>query len=53
MSLCVFVLSLTEPNLDSRRHMHVVDLDFVYDSQQTLKCLVKEHEIQDLTPPPP
>jgi len=30
--------------------MHVVDLDFVFDSQQTLKCIEEEAKIQDLTP---
>jgi hypothetical protein len=30
--------------------MHVVDLDFVFDSQQTLKCIEMEAKIQDLTP---
>ena len=30
--------------------MHVVDLDFVFDSQQTLACIVEEAKIQNLTP---
>ena len=30
-------------------HMHAVDLDFVFDSQQPLECLARESKIQDLT----
>lgn len=29
--------------------MHVVDLDFNLGSQQTIECIAKEVEIQDLT----
>ena len=50
VSLDVYVMPLVEPNLDSRKYMCVVDLDFVCDSQQTLECLVEEVEIQDLNP---
>ena len=32
--------------------MHVVDLDFVYDSQQILERLLEEPKIQDLYTPP-
>jgi hypothetical protein len=46
----VYVLPLANPNLESKNHMHVVDLDFVFDSQQTLKCIEEEAKIQDLTP---
>ena len=31
--------------------MHVIDLDFVSNSQQTLECIAKEVEIQPLPPP--
>ena len=48
--LDVYVLSLAKPNLESKMHMHVVDLDFVHDSQQTLERLAKEVETQGLTP---
>ena len=34
---------LYDPNLKSKKHMHVVDLDFVYDSQRTLECIAKEN----------
>ena len=30
--------------------MHVVDLDFVFDSHITLECIGEEVEIQDLAP---
>ena len=43
--------ALVVPNLESRKCISVVDLDFDYDSQQTLKCTAKEVEIQDLPPP--
>ena len=46
----VYVLALAKPNLESKKHIHVVDLDVVYDSQQSLECLAKEAEIQELTP---
>ena len=36
---------LVDPNLEFIKHMCVVDQDFVYDSQPTLDCLVKEVEI--------
>ena len=49
VSLDVYLLPLVEANLDSKKRMHVVDLDFVYDSQQTLECLAEEAKIQDLT----
>jgi hypothetical protein len=39
LSLDVYVLPLVELTLESRKCMCVVDLDFVYDSQQTLQCL--------------
>ena len=42
-------MPLVDPNLESRKHMRVVDLDFVYDFQQTIECIAKEVEIQDLT----
>ena len=34
---------LDDPNLKAKKHMHVVDLDFVYDSQQTLECIAQEN----------
>ena len=46
----VYVLPIVAPNLESIKCMHVVDLDFVYNSQQTLECLAKEVEFQDLIP---
>lgn len=49
-SLDVQVMPLANPNLVSKKRMCVVDLDFVSDSQQALKCLAKEAKIQDLTP---
>ena len=51
ISLYVYVQPLAEHNLDSRKRMCVVDLDFVFDSQQTLECLAKEAKFQDLSPP--
>ena len=32
-------MPLVDPNLESRKHMRVVDLDFVYDFQQTIECI--------------
>ena len=32
VSLDVYVLSLAKPDLESKKRMHVVELDFVYDS---------------------
>jgi hypothetical protein len=49
ISLDVYVLPLVEPNFASRKCMHVVDLDYVSDSQRTLEYLVEEVEIQVLT----
>ena len=43
-------LLVVDPNLESKKCMHVIDLDFIYDSQQTLECIEKEVEIQELTP---
>ena len=40
---------LLGPKLESGLRMHVVDLDFVYDSQPTLECIVKETKSQHLT----
>ena len=37
----VEVLPLAHPNLESKKPMCVVDLYFVYDSQQTLYCIVE------------
>ena len=34
---------LVYPNLESKKHMHVVHLDFVYNSQQALECIAKEN----------
>ena len=45
----VDVLPPAEPNLESKKCMHVVDLYFVSDSQQTLEWLAKEAKIQGLT----
>jgi hypothetical protein len=46
----VYVMPLVEPNLESKKRMRVVDLNFIFDSQETLICLVEEVKIQDLTP---
>ena len=46
----VYVMPLVEPYLESRKCICVVDLDFVYDSQQTLEWCAEDVEIQDLTP---
>ena len=48
--LDVYVMPLVDPNLESKKCMCVVDLDFVYGSQQTLKCIAEEAKIQDVTP---
>ena len=46
----IYVMPLVEPDLESKKHMRVIDLDFIFNSQQTLKCLAEEVKIQDLTP---
>ena len=43
-------LPLAGPKLESKKRMHVVNLDFAYDSQPTPECIIKNIEIQDLTP---
>ena len=48
--LDVHVLPLVNPNLETRMHMCVVGLDFVYISQPTLECIIEEAKIQDHTP---
>ena len=35
-------MSLVDPNLESREHMFVVDVDFIINSQQTLECIAKK-----------
>ena len=45
----VYIMPLVDPNLESRKNMCVVDLDFVSNSQQTLECIAKEAKIQYLT----
>ena len=45
----VYILPLVDPNLESRKRMRAVGLDFVSNSQQTLEWIAKEVEIQDLT----
>ena len=37
------------PNLEFIKCMHVIDLDFDPNSQQTLKCIGQEAEIQDIS----
>jgi hypothetical protein len=34
---------LVYPNLDSKKRMHVVHLDFGYKSQQALECIAEEN----------
>lgn len=46
----VEVLPLVDLNLESKKCMHVVELKFVFDSQQTVECIIKEAQIQDLAP---
>ena len=46
----VYVLPLTNPNLESIKCMCVVNLYYVVGSQQTLECIAKEAEIQYLSP---
>ena len=43
-------MPLADANLESKKPMCVVHLDFVYGSQQTLECIAKGAKIQDLTP---
>ena len=45
-----YVLPQVDPNLEPRKCMRVIDLDLVFDVQQTLECIVEEVEIQDLNP---
>ena len=45
----MYVLLLASPKLEFRKHICVVNMDFVYDSQPTLECIATETEIQDLT----
>ena len=46
----MYCYALVVPNLGSRKRVHVIDLDFDSNSQQTLKCIAEEVEIKDLTP---
>ena len=46
----VYVVPQANPNLQTRKHMCVVDLDSNNVSQPTLECIVEEVEIQELTP---
>ena len=46
VSLDVYVPPLVHPNLESRKCMRFVDLNFVFDSQPTLECIVEHIEIQ-------
>ena len=46
LSLCSII---SWSQLESKKHMCVVDIDFVSHSHQTLECIAKEVEIQDLT----
>ena len=43
-------MPLADANLESKKPMGVVHMDFVYGSQQTLECIAKGAKIQDLTP---
>ena len=45
----LYLVYQVDPNLEHRMHMHVVYLNFVFDSQQTLECIAEEVEIQELT----
>ena len=48
--LDVNVLPLGNFNLEFKKCMHEVDLDFASNSQQTRECIIKETQIQDWTP---
>ena len=46
--LDVYVPLLVDPSLESRKHMHVVSLYFVYDFQLILECIAKEIKSKNL-----
>ena len=41
----IYVLPLLDPNLEFRKRMGMVDLDFVHNSQLSLECIAKDTEI--------